>query len=1532
MADPTWEESTDAAPNPTAPVPVAVPDPTWDDSRAAPEPKEPDMSAVKSDITSNLKATQPEPKAPPADGSLPTPADYTPPPVTPEKSVTDSVSEALQRGFNMSTTGLRMLGKVDDTPDPRNAQWYYGVAKAAGQMYGDIPEMLEGMVGGAAAGSAVPVVGTIAGGIAGSFALPAMVRKHLMDQYSKGDIQTFQDFYTRAGGMLLEGSKAATVGLATTAVGGKVGEGLAEAAYPAITQTAGRLAAEVVTMGNAGAVMDGHAPQADDFITAGALMVGLHAAGAGASFMSDHADRVSGKMRDIYEQTGVLPHNALADAKNDPYTHQEIISSNVAIPKKYESLVEEPPRPQPDPSTLLTPKDTTLYHGTGKDYDTYDPARSGGLIHLTDKENAERYAVGGGGGRGSLSPKNSYLINRDDGIVYDFDPDSKNFNPIGRGDSRIIDRNNLEPLKGNEPTIHYSELPDIDQESFEYIPKSARTIPYDISGKNILDTTSPAGLTVMANLKRKDRVSSDIIGAAKEDLSDSYGRSSTQFSSNFWGSSKFAQEGTPHAQGMKNISGQLSEMGYDGIHFNDDSHKTVAIFNPGPIEIKPQPDAEPLPPLSKSFSDPMGITVPENGPYEPEELPATASGSGGEEPPKLDQDVQEFQDRIQPSSGKSPEDTAGLYERTIRQLKPIDDMVKELGGDKLRPSQNPAILAQLHTGVLRKATYFIMPRGGAFDFKTLEDTGVRSLSDINSDAMKADPSNPKGFMTFEVAQQTIAEDARGRETGMNLDTAKKIVADGQDKYGDLAKEKSLWRNSVFKYLADSGVISQEHYDNALIANSEYVPMNRVLGDEAVASGGKGLTVKSPVRKRMGSDRIIQDPNESDIKNVINYVMQAEKNRVGQALVGLAQREGGESFLQEVPAKNRPIAIFGSDLDQMLKQSGGGGEMMGVDPDEKLGDVWRPADVRANPKTQIQVMFDGKPRVFDADPGIIRAFTGMDEGSRGIAINLASSIANTLRAGYTGLTPAFALTHTLRQQLGAAPIFSEHTTLPFVGLVQGVLEMNRMGPAMREFMKTGAGSDTIASATRDFIQAKDLYDLDQNHNTGVIDSRSNVIKSPLEAGFWSMKNMLATSEAARSLTKKVTDMSPIHKAIVNGDEGTRVTEFKKTLGDSTDIDSKLRAAMAARKVLADISQTGSAMGPLNRVTPFFNAATQNMAALAEAIKANPVRTMTLLGAYVTTPAMISYALNHDKEWWDKMEPWEKFGFLHFEVYGHIVKIPLGESGRLAAGLPIAVLDSIRQKNPGIIADWAKETLLGMVPSVTPIVKPSLEQWGNKSFLTGAPLIPKAMEENTPYPYQTKPTTSALATLYGRAAQHVPGLRDSSFSSPIIADNYGQSWGGAAYGLSNYLLDKGIYASGALPDPQRPENNWDQNPFVKSFFLSQDSISDENISTFETDAHKTQKYLNVAKTLAPKDPAAAEALINSSEYSEHALNIKGIQGAISAQSKVIRTVEANPNISPVDKKVIIDGAVKQMDAAAKQGNEILQQYRKAIRADQ
>lgn len=1302
MADPTWEESTDAAPNPTAPVPVAAPEPTWDDSRAAPEPKEPDMSAVKSDITSNLKATQPEPKAPPADGSLPTPADYTPPPVTPEKSVTDSVTEAIQRGFNMSTTGLRMLGKIDDTPDPRNAQWYYGVAKAAGQMYGDIPEMLEGMVGGAAAGSAVPVVGTIAGGIAGSFALPAMVRKHLMDQYSKGGIQTFQDFYTRAGGMLLEGSKAATVGLATTAVGGKVGEGLAEAAYPAITQTAGRLAAEVVTMGNAGAVMDGHAPQADDFITAGALMVGLHAGGAGASFMADHADRVSGKMRDIYEQTGVLPHNALADAKNDPYTHQEIISSNVTIPKKYENLVEE-------------------------------------------------------------SPPNS-----------------------------------------------------------------------------------------------------------------------------------------------------------------PEAHQVV--------QVDPPKNAEPLPPLSKSFSDPMGVTVPEKGPYEPEELPAAASGSGGEEPPKLDQDVQEFQDRIQPSSGKSPEDTAGLYERTIRQLKPIDDMVKELGGDKLRPSQNPAILAQLHTGVLRKATYFIMPRGGAFDFKTLEDTGVRSLSDINSDAMKADPSNPKGFMTFEVAQQTIAEDARGRETGMNLDTAKKIVADGQDKYGDLAKEKSVWRNSVFKYLADSGVISQEHYANALIANSEYVPMNRVLGDEAVASGGKGLTVKSPVRKRMGSDRIIQDPNESDIKNVINYVMQAEKNRVGQALVNLAQREGGESFLQEVPAKNRPIAIFGSDLDQMIKQSGGGGEMMGVDPDEKLGDVWRPADVRANPKTQIQVMFDGKPRVFDADPGILRAFTGMDEGSRGIAINLASSIANTLRAGYTALSPAFALTHTLRQQLGAAPIFSEHTTLPFVGLVQGVLEMNRMGPAMREFMKTGAGSDTIASATRDFIQAKDLYDLDQNHNTGVIDSRSNVVKSPLEAGFWSMKNMLAASEAARSLTKKVTDMSPIHKAIVNGDEGTRVTEFKKTLGDSTDIDSKLRAAMAARKVLADISQTGSAMGPLNRITPFFNAATQNMAALGEAIKANPAQTMVRLGALVTTPAMISYALNHDKEWWDKMEPWEKFGFLHFEVDGHIVKIPLGESGRLAAGLPIAVLDSIRQKNPGIIADWAKETLLGMVPSVTPIVKPSLEQWGNKSFLTGAPLIPKAMEENTPYPYQTKPTTSALATLYGRAAQHVPGLRDSSFSSPIIADNYGQSWGGAAYGLSNYLLDKGIYASGALPDPQKPEKNWDQNPFVKSFFLSQDSISDENISTFETDAHKTQKYLNVAKTLAPKDPSAAEALINSSEYSEHALNIKGIQGAISAQSKVIRTVEANPNISPVDKKVIIDGAVKQMDAAAKQGNEILQQYRKAIRADQ
>lgn len=240
------------------------------------------------------------------------------------------------------------------------------------------------------------------------------------------------------------------------------------------------------------------------------------------------------------------------------------------------SIIEE--RAKPSEETLMKPKSKTLFHGTRVDYEDYDYTKSGGVINLTDQDNAQRYAIGGGGNRARLSPENAYLVARSEGIVHEYDPTTKIFQPIGLSDSTMIDRSKLESLKGNEQGIHIRDL-DAEEEGLglEFIPKNARVIEHSIEDKNILDTTSKAGLNIISELKPKTEWLKIIVDAAKFDMANG---GSTQFSANFWSMSKFASEGSEQATSLRELTGALQEQGYDGIHFNDDRHKTVALFEP----------------------------------------------------------------------------------------------------------------------------------------------------------------------------------------------------------------------------------------------------------------------------------------------------------------------------------------------------------------------------------------------------------------------------------------------------------------------------------------------------------------------------------------------------------------------------------------------------------------------------------------------------------------------------------------------------------------------------------------------------------------------------------------------------------------------------------------------------------------------------------------------------------------------------------------------------------------------------------------
>lgn len=315
--------------------------------------KEPDMAGAKAAVQNNLKQAQPaSPKA------KREPIDVSVKPVE-AKDIWDS----LAAGWGNSVLGLLTGGGESPIQNPENATMAQTLVSSAAQLAGDAPAMAAGMVAGTAAGAGagtatLPVVGTISGaavgGGAGAFAVPAAMRKVLIDHYQKGDIQDAGDFARRVVDTTWEATKGALTGTASvlaTPVGGSAAVLAAEklgggALTQALSQTGGRLAAEIAAQTTVSSALEGHMPNRNDFLNGAIAIGGLHAVGFGAS----KVDYIAKKMMNIYGETGAPPAEQIEAANSDAKLKGELLSDNPTVPKE---------ATQPNPDTSLEEQEKT---------------------------------------------------------------------------------------------------------------------------------------------------------------------------------------------------------------------------------------------------------------------------------------------------------------------------------------------------------------------------------------------------------------------------------------------------------------------------------------------------------------------------------------------------------------------------------------------------------------------------------------------------------------------------------------------------------------------------------------------------------------------------------------------------------------------------------------------------------------------------------------------------------------------------------------------------------------------------------------------------------------------------------------------------------------------------------------------------------------------------------------------------------------------------------------------------------------------
>jgi hypothetical protein len=177
----------------------------------------------------------------------------------------------------------------------------------------DLPVMMLGAAGG--------------GGIVGAFVLPAVMRKALMDNYTKGGAKTWSEFIERSADILKEGVKAAIVGKATELAGG-LPETLARRAVAGPlslgqfkgTQLA-KAMSEIGAMTAVGKWVEGEVPTAKDFLIGaggiGLLHLGMKGVEKGMQKAAPYVEVTREVMRDkletLYRDRGIHPKDAATE-------------------------------------------------------------------------------------------------------------------------------------------------------------------------------------------------------------------------------------------------------------------------------------------------------------------------------------------------------------------------------------------------------------------------------------------------------------------------------------------------------------------------------------------------------------------------------------------------------------------------------------------------------------------------------------------------------------------------------------------------------------------------------------------------------------------------------------------------------------------------------------------------------------------------------------------------------------------------------------------------------------------------------------------------------------------------------------------------------------------------------------------------------------------------------------------------------------------------------------------------------------------
>ena len=544
-------------------------------------------------------------------------------------------------------------------------------------------------------------------------------------------------------------------------------------------------------------------------------------------------------------------------------------------------------------------------------------------------------------------------------------------------------------------------------------------------------------------------------------------------------------------------------------------------------------------------------------------------------------------------------------------VKRIVEAVKKTGKD-IASQWNPYLQEELYHGRTANAALEFQDKEWLPLLKDMEAKGVtigelekylhnRHAEDYNKLVAKRNPNRPEmqdggSGVTTEAARKYLAD----------------LDADTKAKYDELAARVDGITKGTRQLLKDTGYEKSERIEAWEKAFPNYVPLMREEGDFDYNFGsfgtGRGFDVRRDFsRSAMGSKRNVVDIIGNVIAARNNAIALTEKNRVAQAVYGLALEAPNPDFWMAINPEAEKVPEDAIDELRAMGLDEEAAEYLMKEPKQRVLDPKRDQIVsRINTKLRendfvLATRIDGEKRyVFfnPKDPRAKRAATALknlDAQDLGTALGMIAKVTRWMASVNTQYNPIFGPYNFLRDMQSAALQLS---TTELAGQQKDVAanvvpSLKVIYSSLRKRRKGEAATGELADLWKEFQKEggqtgfRDNFSRTQDRTEALLNEMEKITEGKAKAG-------------ARAVFDWLSDYNDsLENAVRLSAYKVAKEKFKKE--GFSDSEVKQKAASLAKNLTVNFNRKGDVATQMGALYAFFNASMQGSARMIETLK-------------------------------------------------------------------------------------------------------------------------------------------------------------------------------------------------------------------------------------------------------------------------------------------------------------------------------------------